>query len=64
MQGIQPLLMMVNMVLEIVGVDPIAVPELSTGTQDLLGVDPDLDPIEPIRAIRDTLVTARDALPC
>ena len=64
MEGIQPLLDMVNMVLGIVGMEPIAMPPLSAETPSLADLAPDVDPLAEVKAMRDVLLTARNALPC
>lgn len=53
MQGIMPLIELVNMLLEIVGQKPIEMPKLTTPT--LAG---DSDPLAPIIAVRDALQQA------
>lgn len=62
MGGIMPLLDMVNMVMDIAGQDPIAFPtNLSTPTPaEIAG---GVDPLAPVKGLRDGLVTARSALP-
>lgn len=62
MEGVQPLIEMVNIVLEIVNQDPIELPALETPSLDDLAEGE--DPIQPIKDVRDALQAVHDALPC
>jgi hypothetical protein len=62
MQGIQPLIQLVNMCLSIVGQDEIALPDMSAKTPTAAELLDGADPLEPIKAVRDVIQTAIDAL--
>jgi hypothetical protein len=62
MQGIQPLIQLVNMCLTIVGQPEIELPDMSASTPTPAELLEGADPLEPIKAVRDVLQTAIDVL--
>ena len=62
MQGIQPLIQLVNMCLSIVDQDEIVLPDMSAKTPTAAELLEGADPLEPIKAVRDVLQTALEAL--
>lgn len=67
MQGIKPLIDLINMLLEIVGQEPIELPDLSATTPSPAELLAGADPLEPVKKVRDALQIAYDALkavPC
>jgi hypothetical protein len=62
MQGIQPLIQLVNMCLSIVGQPEITLPDMSAKTPTVAELLDGADPLEPIKAVRDVIQTAIDAL--
>jgi len=67
MQGIQPLMQLVNMCLSIVGQDEIVLPDMSASTPTAAELLEGADPLEPVKAVRDVLQTALEVLekvPC
>lgn len=62
--GIQPILDMVNMLLEIVGLPAMALPPLSASTPSPAQLAGGQDPMAPVKTLRDALQQAIDALPC
>jgi hypothetical protein len=62
MQGIQPLIQLVNMCLSIVGQDEIVLPDMSASTPTPAELLEGADPLEPIKAVRDVIQTAIDVL--
>jgi hypothetical protein len=63
LEGIQPLLDIAGTMLELVGLPPLDVPPLEASTPTL-GSLTDKDPLAPVKALRDGLQAAHDALPC
>jgi hypothetical protein len=62
MEGVKPLLDMVGMLMEIVGLPPLELPPLTTpSAADLLAGE---DPLAPIKTMRTALTVANNALPC
>lgn len=62
MEGVQPLIEMVNIVLEIVGEKPIELKPMATPSlSDLADGE---DPLKPIKDVRDAIQAVHDALPC
>jgi hypothetical protein len=62
MEGVMPLIDMVNIVLEIVGEPPIELKPLVTPS--LSDLAEGVDPLQPIKDVRDVIQTVHDALPC
>ncbi len=64
MEGIQPLIDMMNMMLEIVGESPLDLPPTAFKTPtagELAGMD---DPLKPLKDVRDALQNLVNTLPC
>lgn len=67
MQGIQPLIELMNICLGVVGQDPIELPDLSAATPSAADLLAGADPLAPVKSVRDALQTALDVLekvPC
>jgi hypothetical protein len=67
MQGIQPLIDLMNTLLGIVGQDPIELPPLAAETPSAAELLAGADPLEPVKAVRDALAAALkvlEAVPC
>lgn len=62
MTGIQPLITLVNMCLSIVGQPEITLPDMSASTPTAAELLAGADPLEPVKAVRDVLQTALEAL--
>ena len=62
MQGIQPLIQLVNMCLSIVGQEEITLPDMSASTPTAAELLEGADPLEPIKAVRDVLQTVLETL--
>lgn len=62
MEGVQPLIEMVNIVMEIIGQDPIELQPMATPSLSELAEGE--DPIKPVKDIRDAIQAVHDALPC
>jgi hypothetical protein len=62
MQGIQPLIQLVNMSLSIVGQDEIVLPDMSASTPTAAELLDGADPLAPVKSVRDVLQTVLEAL--
>jgi len=62
MEGVMPLIDMVNIVLEIVGEDPIELEPIATPSLSDLAEGE--DPLQPVKDVRDVIQAVHDALPC
>jgi hypothetical protein len=63
-EAIEPLISMVNNLLSVVGMDPIEVefPDPAATTPTLSELSGDVDPIEPVRTVRDAIQIAYEVL--
>jgi len=62
MQGIQPLIQLVNMCLSIVGQDEIVLPDMSASTPTAAELLDGADPLAPFKSVRDVLQTVLEVL--
>ncbi|MCA9875792.1 MAG: hypothetical protein KC441_19105 [Anaerolineales bacterium] len=62
MEGVQPLIDMVNIIMEIIGQDPIELSPMATPS--LSDLAEGVDPLQPVKDVRDVIQAVHDALPC
>ena len=62
MQGIQPLIQLVNLCLSIAKKEEITLPDMSASTPTAAELLEGADPLEPIKAVRDVLQTVLETL--